>query len=354
MKTKRQKFQKLINFSGILFALICLLFVNSVSAKTMKLKVSSWTPGFLQIAKITEEWAKKMEELSGGDVKFEFYWSATLAAYPDSYRVMQQGVADIGNYVIGIDPGLHPLHEMTSLPFFGWKDIFVATKVYDDLRRKYPQFDDEFKGLRNIYTTVMAPSDFHFTKKKVVLPADLKGTRLAATGKNWSRFLPQYDAAAVAMGPPDWYMSLQKGLVDGIFVHWPAIDGFKLEEVLTYHLDGGDAGFGLSIYGWWINERSWKRMSKRAQKAFLITRDWVQQKDLVYNTEAIALGRQRALDAGHTIYTMSDDEVKQWSDAVKFLHEDWIDMATKKGYPAREIYNYAQERIAIHNAEMGH
>ena len=351
MKKQCGGLRRVFSVVCIIFSFICSFLVTTVSAETVELKVSSWTPAFVEIAKITERWAKKIEEMSGGDVKFTFYWSATLAAYKDSYRVMQSGVADIGNYVIGINPNLHPLHEMTSLPFFGWDDIFVATNVYHELRRKYPQFDAEFKGLRNIYTTVMAPSHFHFTKHKIVLPKDLKGTRIAATGKDWSKLLPMYDSAPVAMGPPDWYMSLQKGLVDGVFLHWPGVDSFKLEELTEYHVDAGDAGFGLALYGWWINERSWNKLSERAKKAIIITRDWAQQEDLLYNYQAIETGRKRAEAAGHTVHYLTPEERKEWEYALKFLHEEWIEEATAKGYPAREIYNYAQELIAHFNAE---
>jgi hypothetical protein len=50
---------------------------------------------------------------------------------------MQTGVADIGNYVFGMIPGIHPLNEFTALPLMGWDNVFTATRVYHELREKF-------------------------------------------------------------------------------------------------------------------------------------------------------------------------------------------------------------------------
>ena len=112
-------------FVGI-FLIFSLSFITSTLAEPIELKVSSWTPPQLPIAELTEKWARMVEERSGHTVKFTFYWAGTLAAYPDAYRVMQTGVADIGSYVFGSVSGIHPLNGFTSLPMIGWDDFYTA------------------------------------------------------------------------------------------------------------------------------------------------------------------------------------------------------------------------------------
>ena len=153
MKMKKQKVLTL--FMGV-FLIFSLSFLTSASAEPIELKVSSWTPPQLPIAKLTEKWGRMVEERSGHTVKLTFYWAMTLASYADSYRVMQTGVADIGNYVFGMVSGIQPLNDFTSLPMIGWDDFYTATRVYHEMRRKFPQLDSEFKGLKNIYTTSTA------------------------------------------------------------------------------------------------------------------------------------------------------------------------------------------------------
>lgn len=336
---------------GLICTILVLSFFSLAAAKPIELKVSSWSPPQLPIVKITEEWAKKIEEKSGGTVKFVFYWSQTLAAYKDSYRIMQSGVADIGNYVIGLNPGIQPLNEFTNLPMIGWKDIFVATKVYHEMRRKFPALDAEFKGLRNIYTTSMAPNQLHITKNKVHAPDDMRGLRIITSVPSVIAFLSNIKAAGVAMGPPDWYMSLQKGLADGNFLHWAAVDGFKLEELYSSHTEAGEGGFSTSMYGWWINEKSWNKLPTQAQQAFIDLQDWVQQEDLKLNIKLIEQGRAVAKKMGHPVIQLTDEEMQSWRKAAQPIHDKWLSDTESKGLPAKAVYQAVTQMIETYNKQ---
>ena len=339
---KKQKV--LILVVGVFF-IFSLSFLTTTSAEPIELKVSSWTPPQLPIAKVTEKWARMVEERSGHTVKLTFYWAGTLASYRDSYRVMQTGVADVGNYVFGIVSGIHTLNEFTSLPLIGWDNIYTATRVYHEMRRKFPQLDAEFKGLKNIYTTAMAPNQFHLTKKTIRMTEDIRGTRIMAGGA-WTNFLSSVKAVNVAKGPPDWYMSLQKGLVEGQFVHWPAVDGFKLEELFSSHTEAGDAGFGLSMYGWWINLKTWNKLPPQAQQAFIDLQPWIEQEDLQLNARLIDQGRAAAKKMGHPIIKLTPKERELWAKAVAPIHEKWIAEQEAKGLPGRAVYDEAKRLIA--------
>ena len=339
--------RKLLTLSVVVFLIFSFSFFTAVHASSVKpieLKVSSWTPPQLPIAKLTEEWGRKVEERSGGTVKLTFYWAMALAQYRDAYRVMQTGVADIGNYVFGIISGIHTLNEFTSLPLLGWRDIHEATKIYHEMRKKFPELDQEFKGLKNIYTTAMPGNQFHFTKKTVKSPDDMRGMRIMAGG-TWSDFLKSVNAVVVHKGPPDWYMSLQKGLVDGHFTHWPAVDGFKTEELFSSHTEAGEAGFGLTMYGWWINMKSWNKLPKKAQKAFIDLQDWVQEEDMKLNTKLIEQGRNAAKKMGHPINQLTPEDRAAWEKLMIPIHEKWIKAQEDKGLPGRAVYDEAKRLI---------
>jgi TRAP-type C4-dicarboxylate transport system substrate-binding protein len=341
---KKQKVLYLI--LGVFF-IFSFSFLTSALAAPIELKVSSWTPPQLPIAKLTEKWARMVEERSGHTVKLTFYWAGSLASYPDSYRVMQTGVADIGNYVFGITSGIHPLNDFTSLPMIGWDDFYTATRVYHEMRRKFPQLDAEFKGLKNIYTSAMAPYPLHFTKKTVRVPDDMRGLKIMASGA-WTDFLSSVGAVTVAKGPPDWYMSLQKGLVEGHFTHWPAVGGFKLEELFATHTEPGDAGFGLNMYGWWMNEKAWNKLPPQAQQAFMDLQPWVEQEDLQLNARLIDQERANAKKMGHPIIRLTPQEREQWVKAVLPLHKKWIAETEAKGLPARAVYDEAKRLIEMY------
>jgi len=346
------KHQKL----SILCSIICLVFLFSFftsafaesPAKPIELKVTSWSPPQIPIAKLTEKWGRMVEERSGGTVKLVFYWAGALAAYRDHYRVAQTGVADICNWVFGNIAGIHTLNEFTSLPLIGWDNIFTATKVYHEMRNKFPQLDAEFKGLKNIYTTAMAPNQFHFVKKSVRVPGDLRGMKIMSGG-TWADFLKSLDAVSVVKGPPDWYMSLQKGLVEGHFTHWPAVDAFKTEELFAAHTEAGDAGFGLAMYGWWMNMDTWNKLPPEAQKAFIDLQPWVEQEDLKLNTQLIERGRAAARKMGHSIIKLTPEEGELWVKATVPIREKWVADHEAKGLPGKAIYEEAQRLIGLYS-----
>ena len=107
------------------FVIICLGFLLSFStgaltasaAKPIELKVATWNPPPPFPISATEvKWAKMVEEKSGGEVTFKFFWAGGLASLRDTYRAVQSGVAEIGFWLPGVLPGLHELNELPCCP----------------------------------------------------------------------------------------------------------------------------------------------------------------------------------------------------------------------------------------------
>lgn len=316
--------------------------------KPIELKVSTWNSAQLPPSKLTEKWGKMIEERSGGRVKLVFYFSGTLVSMNDTYRAMQTGLIDIGMWVIGTIPGLHPLNEYISLPFMGWNDSTTALKVYHEMREKFPELDAEFKGLKNIYTYAMPAYHIHTTKKVVRVPGDMNGMKMLADATS-SDFLHTLGAVTVSKGPADWFMSLQRGLVDGQLLHWAAVDGLKLEELFTYHTQTGSAGLWFVLTGWWMNMDTWNKLPPEARKAFTDLQPWVEQEHLKLSLELEKKAQDAAKKMGHKIINLSPDEIELWVTETESVREKWIADMEKKGKPGRAIYDEARRLINLYN-----
>ena len=341
------KKQSLIILIGIVCSIFFFPFFTTTYGapdKPIELKASSSNPGILPISKVTEAWAKKVEELSGGTVKLTFYWGGTLAQHRDSYQVIQTGVADIGMYLIGRQHGLHTLNEFTGLPMMGWKDIYSATKIYHEMRKKFPQLDAEFKGVKTLYLTFMPADQLHFTKKTVRTMEDMRGLRILC-GQKITEFVSALGATPIDKPGGDWYMSLQTGLVDGQATHYPAIGAFKTEELFGNHLET-PGGIGLNTLGWYINMDTWNKLPPKAQKAFMDVQDWVEQETLKTDSGLIEVGLAAALKMGHPIQQLAPEERERWMKLAVPIHEKWIAAQEAKGLPGRAVYNEAKRLIA--------
>jgi TRAP-type C4-dicarboxylate transport system substrate-binding protein len=318
-------------------------------AKPVELKFTSWMPPQLPFDQFIEKkWGKMVEEKSNGSVKIKFYWSGSLVAFKDTYRAVQTGVADIGYWVLGSLQGVHTLNEFTSLPLMGWDSTFTATKVYHEIQKKFPELDAEFQGLTNLFSCAMPPNQIHMINQRVRVPEDIHGMKiLAAAG--WSDFINTIGAVSVFKGPQDWYMSLQKGLVDGQFQHWPAVDGFKITELFSSHTHAGKGGFGTIMHGFWMNSEVFNKLPPEAQKAFMELKPWAEQEGLKLDDKLIGKGRAAAEKMGHEMIDLTAEEIETWIKATEPVREKWVATMESKGKPGKAIYDEAQRLISIYN-----
>jgi TRAP-type C4-dicarboxylate transport system substrate-binding protein len=342
------KMQKLLALCiGIFFVFFLAFFTVAHAespAKPIELKFSTWNPAQLPMCKIVEQWGKMVEEKSGGKVKITFYFSGSLVAFKDTYRAIQTGVTDMGDWVLGTIPGIHILNEFTSLPLIGWDNTFTATKVYHEMQKKFPELNAEFEGLKILFSMAMPANQIHMTKKTVRVPDDLRGVKIIGAA-GWSDFINTMGATAIFKGPQDYYMSLQKGLVEGAFQHWAVIDGFKLTELFSSHTEAGDAGFGLIMHVFLINQDVWDKFPPEVQKAFMDSKEWVEQEILESDVATVDMARAKAKEMGHDVIQLTPKERKVWVKATEPLREKWIADAEAKGLPGKAVYKEAQRLI---------
>lgn len=322
--------------------------------KPLEIKVATWIPPQIAPGETVRMWAKEIEERSGGEIKFIFFWSGSLVKMEDTFRATLAGLADVGMWVIGSSVGgLVPLNEYISLPFLGFKNTPILLEVFREMRKRFPELDAEFSGMRYLYGWPMPPYQFHFTsrvKKKVRLPQDLKGIKIMCDAMS-SHMLNYLGAVAVSKGPQDWYLSLQKGLVDAHLVHWATLHQYKLEELFAYHTEVGAAGVNSLMSIWLMNENTWNKLSHKTQKIIMELQPKYEERSLRVSLELQEIGREAARKAGHEIIELSPGEVGEWVKATEPLKQEWVDKMEAKGLPGRIIYQEARKLIQQFNKE---
>ncbi len=350
MKKHKPLSQFIAVFSVLLF--FCLLIPALSQAGPIELKVATWNPPPpFPISTSAEKWAKMVEEKSGGRVKITFFWAGGLAALRDTYRAVQTGVADIGFWLPGVLPGLHTLNEYTLLPALGADSMMTATKVYLEMYKKFPELSAEFKGLRMIYASSMPPNQLHFCKKTGVhLPGDMKGIKLIGSASA-SDFINSTGAVLIFKPPSDYYMSLQKGLVQGSFQHWPFLSAFKLEELFVSHTNCGRGGFNLQMMGFWMNQGVWDKLPPEAQKAFDDSQEWLMQEDIRINEMLIDKAMADAKGMGHEIVELTPEEKEIWFKFSEPIRQKWVDKMEAEGKPGKAVYQEALKLIKEYNTK---
>ena len=176
---------------------------------------------------------------------------------------------------------------------------------------------------------------------------DMKGLRIRTPSPAVSEMLSYLGADPQGLPPGEVYESLQRGVIDGTVFPWDPVKSFGLNEVLKYHLDLG--AYTVSFF-FVMNQRSYDKLSDKAKScidqysgADLVAKfgDWWDAWD--------APGRQEAVDAGHEITELSDEERARWKEALEPMMANYLQEVKDAGVDnADEIYKALQDSIAAY------
>lgn len=313
--------------------------------KVYNLKLSSWMGPVGAVNEITDPFWKSIEERSGGRIVIRKYYSASLLGYFDTYRGIQSGIADLSHYVIGINPGIHYLNDFGRMPGMGWESMEMANDIYKELRKKFPEIEKEYEDLKLLYHYFMPANQLHMTKKTVRVPEDLRGTKIIANAI-YESVLKDVGCAGIITAFPDWYMSLERGLTEGLITHYPAVEGSGCLEPTKYHTNIGGGGLGMGLSLCFMNMDTFNSLPPDLQQLFLDVGN-IERDIMDIDRQAIDRITEESKAKGHEFYDCTPEEIQKWSDLLKPAAEKWIEDCESKGLPARAIY---EENMRLVNA----
>ena len=234
--------------------------------KTFKLKYSYHGPEVIPPGQWSKKAAQRIEEKSGGRIKIKCYFSESLLKFDNIITGTASGVSDITLVDPASFAGVFDLNMIFTRMLMDIPSQKAMTKAFMEMIRTNPAFNKELeaKGLRWASIFAMPGFCLHMTKSPVKTPADLEGKRISTMGKDPSLWFESLKAAPVSLPPGDWHMSLSRGLVDGMFLHFSGIDGFKLAPLFKYHTFLGENGAQPTFVGYIINLKNMEQTPKRS------------------------------------------------------------------------------------------
>ena len=180
-------------------------------------------------------WAKAVEEKTGGRMKIEVFHSAQLGVEEDIIEQIRQGAnigqntdsARMGNYVPGIAIMNGPYFAETLEEVAKLRESPTVQKWLDELATKY--------GLKVVSFNWVQGYRHFFTNKPIKHPDDLSGQRIRTPpAPIWQESIRALGAEPVAMAFTDIYPGLQQKAVDGAELVYNNIPAKRLWEVLEY------------------------------------------------------------------------------------------------------------------------
>ena len=308
-------------------------------ADTIELKLSHFLPSSHPTQKdFLEPWAKDLESRTGGKVKITIYPAGSAFGHvAKQYDQVRAGVVDLAHGLTGFPRGRLPRTLIMDLPFLT-KSSSAASRTLWDL---YPEYlAEEYKGLKVLALHAHNPGLIHTRGKQVTSIDDLKGLRLRAPSQAISMMLKQLGATPVGLPPTQVYENLQKGVIDGNVFPYEAVHGFKLYEVLDYHLDA--KAYTTSFY-FVMNQKKYDSLSDDVKAAIdAISGDPLVAKFGPWWDSWDKPGIEDIKQKGNPVTTLTDAQRAEWRTKLQPTIDGYLAAAEKAGVKnAREIYDAA-------------
>lgn len=322
--------------SVLVFLAFCMTDIAE-AAEAIKLKFAdSYPVGHLGY-RSNQHFNKRLEEITKGKVKVDYYPSEQLGKLKDLLKLCSSGIADICYVPPSFYAGQLPLSTVMILPF--WTEATDGSKIYQRLVFESPEIMNEFKkyGVRPILGNATCQYDIGTVNKQVKMPADVKGLRLRTSGGLFDKIASKYGITPVSIASPEVYEATQRGIVDGVVFSYASVKGYRVNDLEKYHTLGLRMGGYPAAYV--INEKKWQKLPKDVQDAILqagndASRFYGENWDKEQNELSVSFAK-----AGMVITKISKKDLAVWMQPLKGIEEEWIKDMEKKGLPGRAVFD---------------
>ena len=291
------------------------------------------------------KWADKVKEVTDGRVEVKIYPAGSLGHTPAFYDMIQNGIADLAFGVQIVNAGQFPLTEIANLPFLNYPSGEAASEILWKLYEKYPEIQKEYQGFKLLQLGMTDQYQIVTTTKEVKGIEDLKGLKLRVAGARPAEATTLLGAVPVSIRMGELYVSMEKGIIDGVTIPGEPVLGQVPVDKLRYALKANlwTASFWVAV-----NENTWNRISPEDQKLIwescggIAGSKWIGQAFDEARKSADAVLTEK----GCKINRLPSDESAQWLAMAKGIHEKYLNSLEKKGLPAKAVYEDLLKMIA--------
>jgi TRAP-type C4-dicarboxylate transport system substrate-binding protein len=305
-------------------------------AETFQLKLAHAFPPPSGLGMALENWAKGIGEKTNGRVEITVYGGGSLVKSAEWFDAAVSGVTDISYGHPSEDLSHGALETGFGLPGITWPDewpnVETRIKIQNEIRDTYPIIDEAHGGAVLLFDVIMPPYVLQSTKL-IRVPADMEGTKVAATGF-YATVADILKAVPVTMAAPDRYMGLDRGTIAASWDIWGGIFAMKHYEVSDYYLDGPEFGSGMAQLV--MNREVFESMPKDIQKIFREEEVILEFPKNAFYGE-IALAKNAIAEHNGQIIVPTAEEMALWDMALKTTQAAWVEQMTERGLPAQEF-----------------
>lgn len=333
------------SLKGIIYVLgICLVLIplyTFAQSKPIELRLAHMFPVSATSHKHIEQWANKITTESKGRLTIRIFPVSTLIPPPEIYSGVAKGVADLGfafrykpeGYGIGV-----------TFPFLmGAPDTVTATRVYDDLWKKFPkQMAEEWKEVKILYLSASMPQ-YLMARKTLHHLEDIKGLQIRVPSRELGDLIKDLGGTPVYMSTSDFMIGIEKGTIDGATSVFEFVPDNKLSGKIKYVILQS-LGVPTPV-GLFMNKDSFNSLPSDLQKVMEMSCEWGREDMVRYWSAGYENAKKYCQTEGIELVSLPQEERAKLN-AILERHREKVGAdLDAKGYPGTEIVKFIRERV---------
>ena len=321
----------------------------AASAQEFTFRLHSFSsPTSLDHTMHLDRWAERVEEQSDGRIRIEVYPAMQLGgAASDLVEQLEDGVVDMIWTVGGFTPGRFPGIEGVELPF-------MNTGLSETMSQAAMEFatthlDAEFEGIKIISIHTTDRAILHTVDKPVETIEDLAGMRIRVAGRFIGEAVQALGGVPVGIPLPGVYEALSRGQVDGMYINWAITEPYRFYEVTSYHTDTAlFQGTLLTL----MRQEAYASLPEDLQAVIDANSGigYAKELGIIWDGQTES-ARQATIDAGNTVFELTEEERLRWRDAVQPAYDAWIAEMNGRGYDGEALFAALLEITAKYGRE---
>lgn len=321
-----------VSVSVLIFlsALIC--FSVPGFSETIELKLAHFMPTMhVQHRMAFEPFAQKVAELTDGKVTVKIFPGGTLGNPKTMVDSITNGITDIGFVIPAYVRGRFQRSSVFDLPFL-FNDAVQQTEVMYELFEK--DFAEDYKQFKVLWFTAAPMSQVFTVKHPIKSAADFKGLKIRTGNAVETEGVKMLGGNPVGKTVDELNIMLQKGVVDGAFTAYSALNRYKLVGVVNHMTELNYSGALMVVL---MNKKKWDSLSDDAKKAI---------DQAAPPSFGIAAARafdyedlenfKMAITNGIAFHTFSDEEKTNLREGTMGMRDEWV-TKNEKNMDARKI-----------------
>lgn len=309
-------------------ALCAAIGATSAAMADTTLNASIWFPETQPLTRYGyQEWAKKVEQRSGGELKIKVFTDTTLLPVVAHLSGLRDGIADITYHAGTYTPADLPEDNVLAALGISLEDPILTTFAVADFYINDPDMQALWKRQKIVFLGAYASVPYNLIcRKKVAQLSDLKGLKLRTPGPVHAEWAKSVGATPVNVPSSEMFTGLDKGQIDCAVMGANELKTRSLWDVAK-HVNMANLGPYYAGWEWAINGKTWKSLDEKQRRILL---DTIAESTVETELAYIKAGEdaiQEAPQHGVTVYQPSDD-IKL---SIANFHKEARAMAIKEG-----------------------